>query len=192
MGRRASGTVRTVINEEERPIIPLLILGLLKDRGQASAYELLGLIDERDYRYLIHVTKGSFYYNLQKLAEKELVRLVKTVSVNGYPEQHIYEITDAGSEHFEQLMGKYASQTDDITLAFYMTTLFAHEYDPARYRKALEDQIRQTRQKIEEIDRALREKQDVIYTTAKSMMENVKAHHELNLKWFEDLHRQTK
>ncbi|AIQ27423.1 hypothetical protein P40081_03820 [Paenibacillus sp. FSL P4-0081] len=168
-------------------MIPLLILGLLKDCGPSSAYELMNVFKERDYRYLAHMTKGSLYYNLQRLAGEGLVRLVEVVSVNNYPEQYIYEITTQGDEHFKALMAKYSLQTDDITLAFYMTTLFAHQYDSERFKSAVAVQMEQTRRKIAEIDSALDAKQDRIYYTAKSMMNNVRAHHELNLKWFQEL-----
>ncbi|OKP93857.1 PadR family transcriptional regulator [Paenibacillus sp. P46E] len=159
----------------------------MKDCGQSSAYELLNVFKERDYRYLVHMTKGSLYYNLQKLAEEGLVQLVEVVSVNNYPEQYIYEITPQGNEHFTALMAKYSLQTDDITLAFYMTTLFAHQYDPGQFKSAVAVQMEQTRRKIAEIDHVLDAKQDRIYDIAKSMMNNVRAHHELNLKWFQVL-----
>lgn len=133
------------------------------------------------------MTKGSLYYNLQKLAEEGLVQLVEVVSVNNYPEQYIYEITPQGNEHFTALMAKYSLQTDDITLAFYMTTLFAHQYDPGQFKSAVAVQMEQTRRKIAEIDHVLDAKQDRIYDIAKSMMNNVRAHHELNLKWFQVL-----
>lgn len=175
------------IQKEEFAIIPLLILGLLKDCGQSSAYELLSVFKERNYKYLVHMTKGSLYYNLQKLANEGLVRLVEIISVNNNPEQHIYEITSEGNEHFNALMAKYSFQTDDITLAFYMTTLFAHHYDPEQFKSAVSAQIEKTQKKIAEIDFVLNSKRDVIYDTAKSMMNNVRAHHELNLKWFQEL-----
>ncbi|MNC51675.1 hypothetical protein D3C75_1009760 [compost metagenome] len=84
-------------------------------------------------------------------------------------------------------MAKHSVQTDDITLAFYMTTLFAHQYDPEQFKKAVSVQIEKTQKKIEEIDFVLNSKKDIIYDTAKSMMKNVRAHHELNLKWFHEL-----
>ncbi|WP_240421871.1 PadR family transcriptional regulator [Paenibacillus periandrae] len=173
--------------KEEFTIIPLLILGLLKDCGQSSAYELLNIFKERNYRYLVHVTKGSLYYNLQKLANEGFVRLVEVVSINNYPEQHIYEITEEGNDYFDALMEKYSIKTDDFTLTFYMTTLFAHQYDPEQYKRAISVQIEKTQKKIEEIDFVLNSKKDIIYDTAKSMMKNVRAHHELNLKWFHEL-----
>lgn len=51
-------------------MIPLLILGLIKQNPGSYGYELLSLMEERHYKYIVNFTKGSFYYNLQKLEEK--------------------------------------------------------------------------------------------------------------------------
>ncbi|EJV45297.1 hypothetical protein HMPREF1345_02191 [Enterococcus faecium TX1337RF] len=48
-------------------MIPLLILGLLKQKPGSYGYELLALMEERHYKYIVNYTKGSFYYNLQQL-----------------------------------------------------------------------------------------------------------------------------
>lgn len=55
-------------------MIPLLILGLIKQNPGSYGYELLSLMEERHYRYIVNFTKGSFYYNLQKLEEKNILK----------------------------------------------------------------------------------------------------------------------
>lgn len=55
-------------------MIPLLILGLIKQNQGSYGYELLSLMEERHYRYIVNFTKGSFYYNLQKLEEKNILK----------------------------------------------------------------------------------------------------------------------
>lgn len=55
-------------------MIPLLILGLLKQFPGAHGYELLALMEERHYKYIVNFTKGSFYYNLQQLEDKQCIR----------------------------------------------------------------------------------------------------------------------
>lgn len=51
-------------------MIPLLILGLLKQNPNSYGYELLALMEKKHYKYIVNFTKGSFYYNLQQLEEK--------------------------------------------------------------------------------------------------------------------------
>lgn len=55
-------------------MIPLLILGLIKQNQGSYGYELLSLMEERHYRYIVNFTKGSFYYNIQKLEEKNILK----------------------------------------------------------------------------------------------------------------------
>ena len=55
-------------------MIPLLILGLIKQNPGSYGYELLLLMEERHYKYIVNFTKGSFYYNLQKLEEKNILK----------------------------------------------------------------------------------------------------------------------
>jgi len=55
-------------------LIPLLILGLIKQNPGSYGYELLSLMEERHYRYIVNFTKGSFYYNIQKLEEKNILK----------------------------------------------------------------------------------------------------------------------
>ncbi|MCY9328231.1 PadR family transcriptional regulator, partial [Bacillus spizizenii] len=45
-------------------MIPLLILGLLKEKPGSYGYELLAIMNERHYEYVVNYTKGSFYYNI--------------------------------------------------------------------------------------------------------------------------------
>ena len=55
-------------------MIPLLILGLLKQKPGSYGYELLALMEDRHYKYIVNYTKGSFYYNLQQLEEKQYIK----------------------------------------------------------------------------------------------------------------------
>ncbi|MFN1877988.1 helix-turn-helix transcriptional regulator [Clostridioides difficile] len=58
-------------------MIPLLILGLLKQNPNSYGYELLALMEKKHYKYIVNFTKGSFYYNLQQLEEKSLLKKLK-------------------------------------------------------------------------------------------------------------------
>lgn len=98
-------------------MIPLLILGLLKQNPGSYGYELLALMEERYYKYIVNFTKGSFYYNLQQLEEKQYI--LKVDQEDNTRETHNYIITELGDKEFEKLMFKYGSKTDYINLSFY-------------------------------------------------------------------------
>ena len=93
--------------EEGIFLIPLLILGLLKQKPGSYGYELLALMEDRHYKYIVNYTKGSFYYNLQQLEEKQYIK--KIDQLDDTREKHNYIITERGNKEFEKLMVKYGS-----------------------------------------------------------------------------------
>ena len=165
-------------------MIPLLILGLIKQNPGSYGYELLSLMEERHYKYIVNFTKGSFYYNLQKLEEKKYIKRVD--KLDNVRETHNYVITELGDKEFERLMYKYGSKTEYINLSFYGAMLFADEYKTEELKKLIETQIEQTKERIFLLEKSIKEDNTVsIYF--KKMMENSLSHHLVNVQWFEDL-----
>ncbi len=113
-------------NKEGVYLIPLLILGLLKQKPGSYGYELLALMEERHYKYIVNFTKGSFYYNLQQLEEKQYIS--KIDQLDNTREKRNYILTELGEKEFEKLMYKYGTKTDYINLSFYAAMLFTNEY----------------------------------------------------------------
>ncbi|WP_334300081.1 PadR family transcriptional regulator [Romboutsia ilealis] len=165
-------------------LIPLLILGLIKQNPGSYGYELLSLMEERHYKYIVNFTKGSFYYNLQKLEEKKYIKRVD--KLDNVRETQNYVITELGDKEFERLMHKYGSKTEYINLSFYGAMLFADEYKTEELKKLIETQIEQTKERIFLLEKSIKEDNTVsIYF--KKMMENSLSHHLVNVQWFEDL-----
>ena len=165
-------------------MIPLLILGLIKQNPGSYGYELLSLMEERHYKYIVNFTKGSFYYNLQKLEEKKYIKRVD--KLDNVRETQNYVITELGDKEFERLMYKYGSKTEYINLSFYGAMLFADEYKTEELKKLIETQIEQTKERIFLLEKSIKEDSTVsIYF--KKMMENSLSHHLVNVQWFEDL-----
>lgn len=165
-------------------MIPLLILGLIKQNPGSYGYELLSLMEERHYKYIVNFTKGSFYYNLQKLEEKKYIKRVD--KLDNVRETQNYVITELGDKEFERLMYKYGSKTEYINLSFYGAMLFADEYKTEELKKLIETQIEQTKERIFLLEKSIKEDNTVsIYF--KKMMENSLSHHLVNVQWFEDL-----
>ena len=86
-------------------MIPLLILGLIKQNPGSYGYELLSLMEERHYKYIVNFTKGSFYYNLQKLEEKEYIKRVD--KLDNVRETQNYVITELGDKEFERFTKRH-------------------------------------------------------------------------------------
>jgi DNA-binding PadR family transcriptional regulator len=165
-------------------LIPLLILGLLKQNPGSYGYELLALMEERHYKYIVNFTKGSFYYNLQQLEEKQYIK--KIDQLDNIRETHNYIITELGDKEFEKLMYKYGSKTDYINLSFYAAMLFTNEYKSEELTKLIEIQIEQTKTKISLLEQSL-EHNETIPTYFRKMLENSRSHHLVNVQWFEGL-----
>ena len=165
-------------------MIPLLILGLIKQNPGSYGYELLSLMEERHYKYIVNFTKGSFYYNLQKLEEKEYIKRVD--KLDNVRETQNYVITELGDKEFERLMYKYGSKTEYINLSFYGAMLFADEYKTEELKKLIETQIEQTKERIFLLEKSIKE-DNTVSTYFKKMMENSLSHHLVNVQWFEDL-----
>jgi DNA-binding PadR family transcriptional regulator len=164
-------------------LIPLLILGLLKQNPGSYGYELLALMEERHYKYIVNFTKGSFYYNLQQLEEKQYI--VKVNQSENTRETHNYVITELGDKEFEKLMYKYGSKTEYINLPFYAAMLFANEYKSEELTKLIEIQMEQTQQKIFLLEQSLEYNEIPPYF--RKMLENSRSHHLVNIQWFEGL-----
>lgn len=165
-------------------LITLLILGLLKQRPGAHGYELLSLMEEQHYKYIVNFTKGSFYYNLGQLVEKQyIIKVEQTASTR---ETHHYTITDLGEKEFEKLMYKYGTKTDYVNLSFYVPMLFTEEYSREELTKLIDIQIEQTQNKISLIELALNNNENISFHF-KKMLENSRSHHIVNLQWFEGL-----
>jgi len=165
-------------------LIPLLILGLLKQNPGSYGYELLALMEERHYKYIVNFTKGSFYYNLQQLEEKQYIK--KVDQLGNTRETHNYIITELGDKEFEKLMHKYGSKTEYVNLSFYAAMLFSNEYKEEELIKLIEIQIEQTHGKISLLEQSLQHNETIpIYF--RKMFENSRSHHLVNVQWFEGL-----
>ncbi|NMO97330.1 PadR family transcriptional regulator [Paenibacillus lemnae] len=170
-------------------MIPLLILGLLIQNPGAHGYELLTLMEKRQYQYIVNFTKGSFYYNLQQLEEKGWIKQIQQKSSTLGRESRNFTITKSGMAEFEQLMVKYGTKSEYVNLQFYGALLFAGEYDKDKLLELIQSQIDQTKTRIALLDEYLSNTQEFPGTMDyfRRMNENSRSHHLVNLEWFEQL-----
>lgn len=167
-------------------MIPLIILGLLKQRAHAYGYELLSLMEERHYQYIVNFTKGSFYYNLQQLEEKSFIEKVDVAKDKHDRDAQYYRITETGQREFERLMRKYGEKSEYINLSFYGAMLFANEYQADKFQQLIHEQIAECKKKIALLTLSI-EQDESLPTHFRKMLENSRAHHQVNLAWFEGL-----
>lgn len=95
---------------------------LIQNPG-AHGYELLALMEKRNYKYIVNFTKGSFYYNLQQLEEKGWIEQIKQKPSTIGREIRSFKITESGMAEFEKLMVKYGTKSEYVNLQFYGVTL---------------------------------------------------------------------
>lgn len=167
-------------------MIPLLILGLLKQNPGSYGYELLALMEKGHYKYIVNFTKGSFYYNLQQLEEKQYIQKIEDNQGDRNRETHNYIITELGNEEFDKLMNRYGSKTDYINFSFYAAMLFYNLYEREEFIKLIEIQMDQTQNKIDLIEQSLKNNNETPYYFRK-MLENSYSHHKVNIEWFKEL-----
>ncbi|GAA2903303.1 PadR family transcriptional regulator [Enterococcus pseudoavium] len=166
-------------------MIPLLILGLLKERPESYGYELLADMEANYFQYFVRFTKGSFYYNMQQLEEKGMIEKVVTNTNLEEKGKNRYFLTELGEREFERLFLKYGSKSEPITFPFYTPMVFVDQVEPEVMKEILAKQIDQTKEKIQLIDDALKTPNSLRRNFVK-MMENSKHHHEVNLAWFQE------
>lgn len=167
-------------------MIPLLILGLLKENPGSYGYELLSIMNERNYKYVVSYTKGSFYYNIQQLEEKGMIQRIFEVDKLESREKNKYILTDSGITEFNRLMTKYGTKTDYVNLSFYGAMLFEEEYDNEKMRELILVQIRQTEKKISLLEEALTNRSTFMKSFVR-MLENSLSHHKVNVNWFHEI-----
>ncbi|MDV4149384.1 helix-turn-helix transcriptional regulator [Clostridium sp. AL.422] len=167
-------------------MIPLLILGLLKQNPGAHGYELLTLMEEQHFKFIVNYTKGSFYYNLQQLEEKKYIKKIEVEKENKVHETHNYVITELGNKEFERLMLKYGSKTEYVNLSFYAAMIFSNEYPKEEMLNLIKIQIKEIKERISLIENALKSDKP-ISPFFRKMLENSRDHHVVNVKWFEKL-----
>ncbi|PFN79247.1 DNA-binding protein [Bacillus sp. AFS076308] len=170
-------------------MIPLLILGLLIQNPGAHGYELLALMEKRNYKYIVNFTKGSFYYNLQQLEEKGWIEQIQQKPSTIGREIRNFKITESGMAEFEKLMVKFGTKSEYVNLQFYGALLFADEFDKNKLLELIQSQIDQTKTRIALLDEYLSNTQELPGTINyyRRMNENSRSHHLVNLKWFEQM-----
>jgi len=166
-------------------MIPFLILGLLQERPGSYGYELLASLKQRHYDYVIHFTKGSFYYNLQQLATKGLLESLPAATPTDKEQR--YRVTPAGQAEFRRLFVKFGSVSDVTPLAFYGVWLFA-PLAPDLMPQILTTQIAITTEKIEATEAALATP-GALVPQYRTILQNTVAHQRLNLAWYRELEK---
>lgn len=146
-------------------------------------------MEKRHYKYIVNFTKGSFYYNLQQLEEKNWIEQIHPNPSTHGREVRSFKITKLGMEAFEKLMVKYGTRSEYVNLQFYGALLFAKEFDKNKMLELIESQINQTKHRIALLDEYLSSTQEQPGTINYflRMNENSRSHHLVNLEWFERL-----
>lgn len=167
-------------------MIPLIILGLLKENPGAYGYELLSLMEERHYKYVVSFTKGSFYYHLQTMEEKGFIKQISKENGSTLHDAQHYELTENGEAEFKLLMQKFGTKTDYVNLSFYAPMLFSEHYPRAEFEALVHSQIKESKKKIALLEQSISQP-EALSSPFRKMLENSRSHHLVNVAWFEGL-----
>lgn len=163
-------------------MIPFLILGLLQEQAGSYGYELLAFMHDRHFEYVIHFTKGSFYYHLQQLETQGLIAQLPTPV--GTKETR-YRITTAGTASFRRRFVEIGGTNDLTTTSFYAALLFADQA-PDLMPTILDQQITATQHKLALTTQALHD-QPALPNHFSEILANTLERHRLNLTWYQQL-----
>lgn len=89
--------------------IDILLLGLLKEEN-LSAYDLQKIIEERNIKYWVQVSRASIYKRMLALEKYGFVssEIIKNGSM---PEKTVYSITETGTHFFMDGMNELSKET---------------------------------------------------------------------------------
>lgn len=131
MGASAMISQCRLINVFDRPtrdrsgvVTRIALLGVLA-RGPAHGYEVKAALKRWHMHFWADVQAGSVYAGLKKLDASGFARVAETGRNGRRPAYRVYEITDAGREHFHALLRaawvdttRY-SRPVDLAVSFY-------------------------------------------------------------------------
>ena len=115
--------------------VRLLILGLLK-RGSLHGYEIKRII-EKEMADWSHVSVGSIYFALEKMAEEGLLERSLPEREGKRPARTVYGINDSGTREFLRLLRETWSSPEFFRFSLDFGLAFMDDLDPAEVRTLL-------------------------------------------------------
>lgn len=164
----------------------LVILGLLME-GDKHPYEIQQVMHERNMEQYIKMAKGSLYYAVEQLLNKDLIEVKKVVTDQTRPDKTIYSITTKGKEAFQQLLKKQIQTESTHFHPMYTALAFIHHGEEDVIREALTERIAHTKMQLEMLERVYRLYGVHAPKGSQAIMENAHELCKVELKWLTKL-----
>ncbi len=164
----------------------LVILGLLME-GDKHPYEIQQVMHERNMEQYIKMAKGSLYYAVEQLLNKELIEVKKVVTDQTRPDKTIYSITPNGKEAFQQLLKKQIQTESTHFHPMYTALAFIHHGEEDVICEALSERISHTRMQLDMLERVYNLYGVHAPKGSKAIMENANELCKVELKWLTKL-----
>jgi DNA-binding PadR family transcriptional regulator len=127
----------------------LVILGLLAERGAQHGHELRRAVQVTKADEWAGVGAGSLHRELRKLADEDLIGVVRVERVDRRPERTVYQITGAGRTELDALRDKAIGTLHSASDPMAAGLIFAGSAGGAmlrgllaRHRAAVEQELR--------------------------------------------------
>lgn len=164
----------------------LIILGLLME-GDKHPYEIQQVMHERNMEQYIKMAKGSLYYAVEQLLNKELIEVKKVVTDQTRPDKTIYSITKSGKKDFQQLLKKQIQTESTHFHPMYTALAFIHHGNQDVIREALSERIAHTKMQLEMLERVYKLYGVHAPNGSQAIMENAHELCKVELKWLNKL-----
>lgn len=171
----------------------LVILSLLAERPM-HGYEANAILEDRKIRDWAAVSRPQIYYSLDKLTRLGLIRVTEDASSSAGPERRVFQTTEQGHKRLADALESSRWTNAKVHEPFQTWLALSWQARPRAFRQQL-------RRRREHLEKKLVEEQatleDVLkevghpYHEAVWMLKLVTAQTELELKWLEQIERET-
>jgi len=192
--RKSAGAKSTGRGHGTRLTTPdLVILSLLAERPM-HGYEANATLEIRKIRDWAAVSRPQIYYSLEKLTRLGLIRVTDDLSASAGPERRVFQTTDEGRRQLADALEAAHWANARIHEPFQTWLALSWQARP----RAFAQQVKRRRQHLEEkLDEERATLADVLhevghpYHEAVWMLKLAVAKLELELKWLEQIERET-
>jgi len=155
--------------------------------GDKHPYEIQQVMHERNMEQYIKMAKGSLYYAVEQLLNKNLIKVKEIVTDQTRPDKTIYSITPDGEKAFQQLLSKQLQAESTHYHPMYTALAFIHLGDAVLIREALSERISHTKMQLEMLERVYKQHGVHAPKGLQAIMENAHELCQVELNWLKRL-----
>ena len=171
----------------------LVILSLLAERPM-HGYEANATLENRKIRDWAAVSRPQIYYSLEKLTRLNLIRVTDDVAASAGPERRVFQTTDEGRQQLADALEAGHWIDARVHEPFQTWLALSWQARPRAFARQVERRRKHLAEKLAEERATLADVLNEVghpYHEAVWMLKLVVAKLELELKWLEQIERET-